>query len=241
MNKNEYRFLLTQQATLNNLISQTDESEVIVRMSLTARLQKITKRLNAYEGFSPNSVNASLTFSGKPVDGRRGIEADFGAKALSAFEKAVASVGASQDGYLREMGPIPNRDAYGLMITGIAHGSFGFEFEEASPGDANFQRQSRAASAVETVMKVLQSSVETEDNHEFADTVSNLGRRAIKDVCDFLEIVVKNEAVCALEFGDDEIRFQDTQQVRRSAERLGRIRSEEVLALVRRSIDIEAE
>ena len=57
----------------------------------------------------PSSQSARLTFDGKPVVGQYGVVAGFLAKALAAFEKAVASVGASQDGYRGWMGRIPNR------------------------------------------------------------------------------------------------------------------------------------
>ena len=163
-----------------------------------------------------------LMFGGRPVIGQHGILADFGSKALTAFEKAVASVGAGQAGNLRWMGPIPNRDEYRLLITGIAHGSFGFQFEGASAG-------ARTASAVEMVIRILQASVEIQDNHELADLLGDFNRRAIKDVCEFLEIVAKNEAICALEFGDANMSFYDTRQVQHSAERLSRIESEEVV------------
>ena len=179
----------------------------------------------------PDSQPARLTFGGKPVIGQYGIVADFSAKALAAFEKAVASVGASQDGHLRWKGPIPNRDAYNLLITGIAHGSFGFEFEGASSGRMNVPQPSKAEAAVETVKKVLQASVESSDDHELVDLLGDLNRRAIKDVWQFLEVVAKNEAFCALEFGDDGIRFDNPDQVRRSMERLGRIEKEEIVEL----------
>ena len=232
MNIHEHRFLLSERATLKKLISQADESDVIARMSFEARLQDVEEQLEAYEGFSPRSSNASLTFGGRPVVGRHGIAADFGAKALAAFEKAVASVGASQDGHLRWMGPIPNRDAYRLLITGVAQGSFGFQFESATQGNTITSQHSRAESAVETVTSILKASIEVENDYELADFIGSINQRAIKDVYEFLELVAKNGAVCTLEFGDDEMRFHDTEQVRRSAERLGRIEREEVVELI---------
>ena len=139
----------------------------------------------------PNFLRAAparLTFGGKPVIGQHGILADFGAKALTAFEKAVASVGASQDGHLNWMGPIPNRDAYRQLITGTAYGSFGFQFEDSSLHDGrSVPHNPQASSAVKMLMKVLQASVETHDNRELADLLGDLNRRAIKDVCEFLE------------------------------------------------------
>ena len=201
---------------------------------IAVELRDVLKRAALKRGYLdyPASQPARLTFDGKPVVGQYGVAAGFSAKALAAFEKAVASVGASQDGYRGWMGRIPNRNAYNLLITGIAQGSFGFEFEGVSSGETNIPQRSKASTAVETVKRVLKASVETEDDHELADLLGDFNQRAIKDVYEFLEIVAKNEAVCALESGEDEIRFRDTEQVRRSAERLSRIESEEVVELI---------
>ena len=238
MNIHEYRFLLSERATLKDLIAQAPPGSIITRMGLESRLKEVQAEIESYEAnsiveHSPDVVDARLTFGGKPVIGQHGILTDFGAKALTAFEKAVASVGASQDGHLNWMGPIPNRDAYRQLITGTAYGSFGFQFEDSSLHDEkSVPYNPQASSAVKMIMKVLQASVETQDNSELADLLGDFNRRAIKDVCEFLEIVAKNEAVCALEIGDEDMRFYDTEQVRRSAERLGRIESEEVVELV---------
>ena len=102
---------------------------------IAEELREVLNRANSQRNYwdYPASRTMRLTFDGRPVTGRQGIMADFCAKALTAFEKAVASVGASQEGHLAWMGPIPNRDAYSLLITGIAYGSFGFELGGASP------------------------------------------------------------------------------------------------------------
>ena len=224
-------FLMSQQATLRKLLSDTDESEVIVRMSLNARLQEVEDQLESYEGRYPRLVNARLTFKGKPVIDQYGILADFGAKALATFEKAVASVGASLDGILGDVGRIPNRDAYGLLITGVAHGSFGFEFRDASQRAGGILEHSQAELAVEAVKDILEASLDATDEYELAYIADEIHERALKHLCEFLDVVAKNEAVCALRFGDDEVRFNNAEQVKRSAERLGRVENAELIEL----------
>ncbi len=231
MNVHEHRFLMSQQATLRKLLSDTDESEVIVRMSLNARLQEVEDQLESYEGRYPRLVNARLTFKGKPVIDQDGILADFGAKALATFEKAVASVGASLDGILGDVGRIPNRDAYGLLITGVAHGSFGFEFRDASQRAGGILEHSQAELAVEAVKDILEASLDATDEYELAYIADEIHERALKHLCEFLDVVAKNEAVCALRFGDDEVRFNNAEQVKRSAERLGRVENAELIEL----------
>ena len=236
MNIHEYRFLLSERATLKDLIDQAPPGSIITRMGLESRLKEVQAEIESYEAnsiveHSPDVVDARLTFGGKPVIGQHGILTDFGAKALTAFEKAVASVGASQDGHLNWMGPIPNRDAYGLLITDIAHGSFGFEFKGASQYRGSTLEYSEAELAVEKVRDILEASLEATDEYELTDKVGDIHQRALKHLCEFLDIVSKNGAVCALRFGDDEVRFNDTEQVKRSAERLGRIENAENVEL----------
>jgi len=57
---------------------------------------------------------------------------EFGVKAINAFADAVAAIGASQTTSLGTRGALPNREAYQLLITGTAVGSFGFELEEGA-------------------------------------------------------------------------------------------------------------
>ena len=42
-------------------------------------------------GFSPALASARLTFWGRPVQGSRGISADFGTEAVRSFSKAVTN------------------------------------------------------------------------------------------------------------------------------------------------------
>ena len=201
---------------------------------IAGELRDVLNRANSERNYwdYPASSTVRLTFDGGPVTGKQGITADFCTKAVAAFEKAVASVGASQDGHLAWMGPIPNRDAYSLSVTSIAYGSFGFELEAASPrGKEISSRNSQVASAVEMIIRVLEESLETADDDELADFLGDFNRRAIKDVYQFLELVAQKEAVCSLTVGDNEIRFQDTEHVRRSVKRLGRVEIEEMVEL----------
>ena len=68
MNTHDYRFLLSERATLNKLINQIAQSDVIGRMSLQARLEEIEEGLNAYEGASQQLGEGRPTFQDRHVD-----------------------------------------------------------------------------------------------------------------------------------------------------------------------------
>ena len=218
MNIHEYRFLLSERATLNKLIRETEQSDVIGRMSFEARLQEVQEQLEEYEGFSSRLVNASLTFRGSPVVGSRGIDATFGTNAARSFSDAVGLVGASKHAPLSSAGPIPHREDYRLIITNTARGSFGFQFEEASQQPALPGESTPVETAIARVKEILEASVGTDE--ELAEAIAETDQRALGGIRNFLKTVADNDAVCALAFHDDVFKFVDVAQVRRSENRL---------------------
>ena len=220
MNVHQHRFLLSERTTLRELIERSHPEDVISRMSLERRLQEVEATLESYEGIPPDIVKARLTFSGKPVVGCRGIDGDFGTDAPNAFFEALVAIGASQRQHtpLASQGPIPNRENYRLLITNTVRGSFGFQFEDASPQLALAGEKTPVELAIERVKEVLHASVG--DDEQLAEAIADTDRRALKSLQDFLKKVADNDAVCALEFKGDVFRFRDTAQVRRSENRL---------------------
>ena len=218
MNIHQYRFLLSQQATLKKLISETEPSEVIARMSFEARLQEVEGQLEAYDGFSPRLVNASLTFRGSPVVGSRGIDAAFGPDAVKSFANAITLVGSSDHAPLSPTGRIPHSDDYRLLITNTARGSFGFQVEEASQQPAFEGESTPVETAIARVKEILEASVGTDE--ELTEAIADTDQRALGGIRNFLKTVADNGAVCALEFHDEVFRFVDVAQVRRSENRL---------------------
>ena len=229
MNIHDYRFLLSEQFALNRMIEGTPETDVIDRMSLEARLEEVEIQLKDYEGYSSHLVDGSLTFEGNPVVGSRGIDAEFGSKAVSAFSKAVNLVGASSHGPLKSKGRVPQKENYRLLITGTALGSYGFKVEAASQKPVPVGEVPSVESAVTQVKKILEASVKTDE--ELADTIGEIDNRALNGVHDFLKTVAENGAVCTLTFKGDMFRFRDSEQVRHSQKRLSRdhIREESVV------------
>ena len=218
MNIHEHRFLLSERATLRKLISQADESDVIARMSFEARLRDVEEQLEAYDGFSPRLVNASLTFRGSPVAGSRGIDAAFGTDAAKSFVNAVSVIGASKHAPLASTGRVPHQEDYRLMITNTARGSFGFQFEEASQQPAFADESTPVEIAIAQVKEILEASIGTDE--QLSDAIDETDPRALGTIRNFLKIVADNGAVCALDFGGDVFKFANTDQVRRSENRL---------------------
>ncbi len=228
MNVREYRSLLSEKNHLQDLIARTSEGNVLGRMSLQARLQKVEEKLAAYLDYSPRLVKALLTFRGPPVVANLGIDPKFGGDASKTFSESVATVGASLSHVLPSRGKIPNRDDFRLMITGTTTGSFGFQIEDASQQPALAGQSTPVEVAIGRVKEILEASVGTDE--ELVDAIADADRRALDSIQHFLKVVADNDATCALEFKGDIFRFRDAFQVRRSQERLSNdnIREDEV-------------
>ena len=215
----EYRRLLAEQTALQNLLDRLPSSSVIERRGLEFRKRKVEKILASRPPVAKEPAHVRLTFRGKPVVGSRGLLADFGAGAVKAFADAVAVVGASRDSSLKFRGAIPRREKYGLLITGTASGSFGFDLEETS-GDERFPQMSPVGPAVKRTISILEAAVGTDDE-VLLDTVSDAHPRALGAIRTFLKKMAVQEATCALEFKGRTLRFSDVSEIRRVEKRLG--------------------
>ncbi|WP_300294596.1 hypothetical protein [Nitrosomonas sp.] len=214
---NEALFLASEIKELEALLASVPADALIERMSLEARL------LNAREVLAalPEQISqkAKLTFRGKPVLGSHGIAADFGAKAAGAFSDAFSAIAAALSSGLRDMGPIPDRDKNQLLITGTAIGSFGFEFELPAEEPSLFPETAKAQEAMKTIESLFRLAAEGSDD-AVAEVIEEIHPRAVRKVHDFLELLVQQQAWCALEFDDRFFRFSDYEQIKLSSERL---------------------
>jgi hypothetical protein len=216
MNIQEYRQLQAERGALAGLINALPVSRVIERLGLESRKAEIEAELASRVVPPPEPARVRLTFRGKPIVGSHGIFAEFGAAVVTAFADAVAAIGASQVTQLGARGAIPNRDAYRLLITGTALGSFGFELEEPP---SVFSEPSPVAAAIEQAKAIMRASLASDD--DLADAVSDADPRALEALRTFLKAMADQDAVCTLDFRGEVFRFADVGQVRRSWDRLG--------------------
>ena len=162
---------------------------------------------------------ARLTFRGKPVFVSRGISVDFASKASGLFSSAFSAVLAGLKGEdLQDMGPIPDRDKNQLLLTGTALGSFSFEFELPTEESSLFPG-TEAPKAMEKIETLFRLAAQGSDD-EIAEVIEEVHPRAVRNVYAFLELLVQQQAWCALDFEERSFRFTDYAQIKMSSERL---------------------
>lgn len=222
MNEEEYDFLRGERHTLQRRIAETPPGDVIDLLSLRARLAEVDEQITAAEAgpIGRDPARARLTFSGRPVVGQHGIIADFGTKAVNGFVEAVTAIAASLSGPLAPVGRIPHREQNQLLITNVALGSFGFEFEEHRPeGAAAVVEPSTVELALDRAADLLLGTL-VEGDDQLADAAAELDQRAVDRVRDFVGLLADNGAICTLATREKLFRFADLAQVARSRDRL---------------------
>jgi hypothetical protein len=233
MIRDEYEHLIAERGTLERLLADIPEEQVLTRGSFLARLEDVQEQIASAQGRVWNPARASLTFRGRPVVGGHGVFADFGVEATSKFVLAVTTLAASQSSPLGAAGPIPNRSQHRLLITGTAVGSFGFELEEyrepvAEQLPLGLEAETTVALALAQAQDLLVRALGAGDD-ELADAVVGIDRRARNAVRDFLETVAAGEATFALVTDSAAVTFPGVSDVRRAIQRLGQDNLHEAL------------
>lgn len=204
---------------LDRLLTSLPEGRDIERHGLEARKADLERALSAESTREREPLRAQLTFRGRPTVGSHGIFAEFAAGAVEAFARVVSTVGASLTGPLGTRGQLPNQDQFRLLITGTAHGSFGFQFEEAAVNQAAlFDEESPLEAALERTRAIMEATLGDDD--ELSDSLAEVDPRAVEAMRRFLDELVTHDAVCSFAFRDRVFRYPDIEQLRIGSSRL---------------------
>lgn len=219
MNYNEFDNLTSEVSLLENLLKNTPVENIFDRFSIEKRLNKARNKLGT---INPNHISkrAKLTFRGPYVTGSESISAIFASQATMLFSDAVAAISAAMSGELNYRGKIPNKLNNQLMITGMATGSFGFEFDLPKPDSGDLYAALPVVdTALEEISKLFQVSA-TGSDEELIEVISEIHPRAAKTVFNFLKFLQEQNSLCGFEFSDKFFRFSDQDQLAKSVCRL---------------------
>lgn len=212
MNNKEYLMLSSEISQLQMLIEEMPEYRRFEKRSLDARLKKLEEKISAVNE-DALSQKAVITFKGEPVFGTHGILADFAAKASGSFTDAITAIAASLDDNLAYMGRIPHKKENQLIITNIAKGSFGFEFEVPKSGiDTLTPNSTNVERALDALQGLLNSTL-LDDEEKITDIVEEIHPRATSKVVEFLDILKSNQAWFAYEFKERKVFFKNISDV----------------------------
>lgn len=203
--------------TLKRLLDGLPEERASVRYGFEHRLERAQQRI-AGVPVPPRPKKLAVSFTGKPVQADRGINANFAAESVNTISDAVRLSTSGLTGQLKETGQIPKSTLGQPIITGVVMGSFGFEMELPTPADDpdGFSYPEEAINLIQNLLK----SVSEGSDGDLSNAAGELHPRAVSKVADLLDLMRKREAQFTVEYQGNTVRFDSDADIENAAERL---------------------
>ncbi len=208
------QFLFADRCTVEGFIRETPEEDIITRNSWLNRLDAINEDIVELEK-NPAPKRIDLIYSGVPVVGVQGIAATFGLAATRAFINIVQIV-AAQNVNGESQRARPAACQLDPLVVNASFNSFSLQ-EPANP-PLTIEGKSVVALALDKTQQLLESTLGTDD--ELTEAVNDVDARAIRKLRTFLEVLRRNDALCAIESESGTLKFEQPAQIVRSLDRL---------------------
>ena len=170
----------------------------LMSRSLAHREQELREEIAALPpgAKEPRTV---LYFSGEPVVGSLGIDANFTGRVLEPFQNMVMADYADRwHGTVGSRGRRAGERESRLLLTALPRGSFGLELTRA-PDDQLFG-EDNLADTLSHVTRLVEAAARSDE--DFATALDEAAPRVVQNLRDFLEVVAKGHAGLRLESGD---------------------------------------
>lgn len=208
-------------ASIDALISSSTEADDPIgqsqfrdrRADILAALEQLGRDIEG-EG----SGKVALLFGGGPVWGARGIDADFAAKVLDRFQRAVGAQAAGAAGPVGARGRLAQEASSRLMVTEVARGSFGFVLEDAGdplPGLPGVETPARIA--LDQIAQFAKGAA-AQDEEAFNKALEAIEPRALGALAEFFNELRERGARLRVVEGDEDFNL-DADAIDRAARR----------------------
>lgn len=193
-------------ATLESLIREGEIADPLGVLSLRERASEINRQLEKL-GQPKHHADVTLLFYGKPVDGSKGIDAEFAGKALQSYQSALSKhMNALTGRALGRRGPIPERKLSRMNIVDVVHGSFGFRLEEDNDELDMFDTSLHVA--VQEITKIL-ADIASPSDIIFEQAIEEIDSRTFLSVKGLIELLRNEEARFKIVEDDVEQEFDE--------------------------------
>lgn len=218
MSKLSKAALESELTALEALIEESEGNDPLGVLSLTGRANEIREQL-ASLGEEKHHADVTLLFYGKPVDGSKGIDAEFAGKALQSYQLALSKHMNSLTGRaLGRRGPVPERNLTRMNIVDVVHGSFGFRLEEDNDELQLFDTSLR--DAVHAISKIL-GDIASPSEAAFENAIENIDSRTFISVKGLIELLRNEEAKFKIIEDESEQEFDEV-KIERAYQRVER-------------------
>lgn len=170
----------------------------IMSISLAEREDELQEQIASLP-LGKKEARTVLFFSGEPVQGSKGIDANFAGRVLQPFQSMVMADYADRyHGVVGARGPRPGEAQSRMLLTGLPRGSFGLELTRAD--DDELFGEEQLADTLSHVTRLVESASRSDE--DFAAELDQTDPRVIQNLREFLEVIAKGRAGLRLESGD---------------------------------------
>lgn len=192
LKKLEHDALAADLSAVNSfLTSHTEDEDPIGHYQFAAKKTTIESKLRELGDRFDGRAEIGLFFGGGPVQGSRGINADFAGRALDEIQTLISKRYTEAAGALKQSGKLPFATRSKMLVTNVVRGSVGFVLEEASD----------TAEIVETPLKHIVDEVSdllsrlgAADEAIFDEAAASLDQRVLVSLRDFFVLLDDQKA-----------------------------------------------
>jgi hypothetical protein len=186
-------------AVENLLSSHTEDEDPVGYFQFSARKAAIEDKLRRLTYRADRHAELGVFFGGGPVQGSRGINADFAGKALDQLQALISKRYSDSEGRLKQSGRLPQVNQSKMLVTNVVRGSVGFVLEEA--GDTGEIVNTPLKEIVDEVSDIL-SRVGAADEAIFDEAAATLDQRVLGSLRDFFVLLDDQKATLRVVNGD---------------------------------------
>ncbi len=222
MTNREHRRFLKRQITESERLKGLAQNHPLMGPLLSQREDEMRGRLAQMPpgGKEPRTV---LFFTGDPVFGSRGIDAQFASTVLVPFLEMVKSeYSAEKHGAVGERGPRKGEDEARLLLTGLPRGSFGLELSQPESDDLFAGEQ--LSEVLVRLTEVLSSAGKSDE--EFVHALEAVSPRVYGRLPEFFRALSDHGANIRMQTGDLEFEL-DQESIAEAVERVSSVHTVE--------------
>lgn len=173
------------------LRTHTQEEDPVGHFQFLSRKAAIEAKLQSLSTRFDGRAELGIFFGGGPVQGSRGINADFAGKALDQIQALISKRYSENTGALKQSGKVPFAARSKMLVTNVVRGSVGFVLEEA--GDTAEIVDTPLREIVDEVSDIL-SRVGSADEAIFDEAAASLDQRVLGSLRDFFVLLDEQKA-----------------------------------------------
>lgn len=204
LKKLEHDAVAADLVAVESLIASRNENEdPIGFLQYSSRKEELVERLRRLEERVDRHAELGIFFGGGPVQGSRGINADFAGKALDDIQALISKRYAEvKIGGAGQRGRLPFMDRSKMLLTNVVRGSIGFVLEEASD---NVEIDDTPLRIVVDEVSDILVRVGAEDEAVFDKAADTLDQRSLKTLKEFFVMLDDQQATMRVMNGNRDV------------------------------------